>query len=439
MLFYFIFSINYLNKFGVYSLKNQFKMPSFGFDANGTYLIDVQNIPDTLSKFEIAFLNKKQYKKYFFKFFPPSICEMQNIQKYTITYYQHILEGKFDEKIELYPFLLRCEPMYEKFDLTIYTEYRNPTTYLDNRMVNGIYGELAICLIYILLAAAWIFNLIKNSQSKNELHYYITAIILLFTFSHILRFFELRQMDKTDNTKYYTNFRIFFNFLCGTFTCFFILVCSEGFCILVDTIPKQRIIMSVIVSMLLNGSLYFTFYYNFSENYVKIVFLDLVFLIFYGYELFQATKRANAQIAALLLSDTDQAGIKNKKYIDFQRILIVILIVLISLLILSNISFLIPSWVNELFVSLIEIGIICATAFIFMPKSQFSSSGITRRLIEDDGDDDGAQTIGVESTMDGDEIPLMSLDGPTPNQPLLQETNSSKNGKKVNGNNYLFL
>lgn len=425
-------------------------MPSFGFDSNGTYLIDI-NIPQVIqSEIQIAFLNKKQYIRNFFKFFPPSICDLTDVPKYNLNFNNHILQGQFDSKIDLYPFLLRCYPIYDSYDLPIITEYRNPTTCLDNRMVNGIYGEMFIFILHIVVLLLWTTNWIYSTRKLNFIQNCITATIVWFTISHIVRFFELKRLFKTDETKLLTNFRIFFNFLSATFCCFFFLLCSEGFCILTDTIPNQRIITFFIVSSLFSGCLFLTYYYDLAENFFKIVFLDMFCFIFYGYELFEATKRANVHIESLLLSAADSANsqnyaslFKNKQYKLFQRILIVVLCSVFFCLVFRHFSFLFKNWLIELFVNLIELSIVVATAVIFRPMKKNSSpienAEISSRLIIDDNED--------SYSVDDDGIPLNSIDstgnylrnGPTPDQPLLQQEQDTKSDKKSNGNKFTFI
>ena len=184
MLIYLILSVLYRNQFHIYTAKSQYEMPSFGFDANGTYFIDFENIPpDYQTPLQVAFLNKKEYKKIFFKFFPPSICDLLYIPKFEINSSQHILKGTFTEKIELYPFLLRCDVFSDILDITVITEYHNPTTYLDNRMTKGINAEMAICILCFIFSISWLINLFYNFNSLNGLHYCITAIIFCFMFT----------------------------------------------------------------------------------------------------------------------------------------------------------------------------------------------------------------------------------------------------------------
>ena len=455
MLFYLIFSIIYRRKFSIYTSKNQFELPSFGFDANGTYFINIEDIPSDLqTDIQIAFLNKKEYKNYFFTFFAPSICDLKDITKFDINSSSHILKGTFSKKTDLYPFILRCDAVFEYLDVTAITEYRNPTTFLDNRMVKGIKGEMAICVLYFIFSIVWLCIWFLNFHHQNGLHYWITAIIFLFMFSHILRFCELQRLDKTNDSKTLTNSRIIFNYLGTTFCCLFFLLGSEGYCILIDSLSIQRFLTAFIVSALFAGCIYLTIYYNFSENLNMIIILDFVSVILYGHELYSAMKRANVQVVALLLaasnSDTSQSAsslVKNTQYIHFQRILIAVLVIIITFLLFYYISFLIQNWIIELIKNLTEISVLAVTAFLFRPRKKSISTSITdisNKLIDDDNEN---TTNDINNEIDGDEIPLSSIDsqtdylrnGPTPDQPLLQMTPSTEKENKVDGNNYVFL
>lgn len=425
-------------------------MPSFGFDANGTYYIELDLPMRSQSSAQIAFLNKKQYMKYFFKFFPPSICDMDDIPKYDFDLKNKTLKGRFTEKVDIYPFLLRCYQIIDKYEIKIHTEYRNPTTFLDNQLVNGIYGEMTVFIMYIIFFFIWILYFVKISQRANMLQNVITAIILLFTISHVFRFFELKQLDKMDVSKGLTNLRIFFNFLIATVSCFFILFCSEGFCILNDSLSNQRNVTFVIVSLLFSGSLFLTFYSDFSNNYYQIVFLDFFCFILFSYELFESLKHASVQIESLLLSASNSGNspnnssiLRNKQYKLFHRIFVAILCSLVFCLAFYDFSFLIKKWLNELFVNLLIMSIVAAAAVIFRPiKSVFSidSNEIADRLIIEDAENE-------YSADNDDEIPLNSIDGtsntlrnaPTPDQPLLQQEPNAKSNKKTNGNKFNYL
>lgn len=455
MILYLLISIAYRRKFVIYTSRSQYELPSFGFDANGTYLIDIEDIPsDSQTELKIAFLNKNDYKNYFFKFFPPSICDLQGIPKFDINYSQHTLKGTFPTKTDLFPFIIRCDTVFEYLDFTILTEYHNPTTFLDNRMVKGIKGEMSICVLYFAFSIAWLANWFLNFHHQRGLHYCLTAIIFLYMFSHILRFCELQQLDKSDNSKKLTNSRIIFSYFAATFCCLFFLLGSEGYCILIDSLPIQRILTTFIVSALIAGCLYLTIYYNFAENLNMIILLDFVSVILYAHELISAMKRANVQVIALLLtasnSGTNQSAssiIKNQQYIYFQRIMIAVLSLIIFFLILNYISFLFQKWIYDLLQNLAEISILAFTAFIFRPRKSSSTSPspteISNKLIDDDND---SIINDNENEIDGDEIPLSSIDStdylrnsPTPDQPLLQMTPSSEKDKKVDGNDYAFL
>lgn len=452
MFFCLILSIAYRSKFVIYTSKSQYEMPSFGFDANGTYFIDILNIPtDIQSQIQIAFLNKKEYKNYFFKFFPPSICDLQNIPKYYLNSSHHAIKGTFSEKIDLFPFLLRCDTIFEYLDLTVITEYQNPTTHLDNRMVKGINAQMFICILFFALSIVWLANLFFNFKSFNGLHNCITIIILFFMFSHMLRFCELQKLDKSDDSNGITNSRIIFSYFGATFLCLFFLIGSEGYCTLIDSLSNQRIFQDLLMSAFFCGCLYLTLYFHFSENFNMIIILDLVAAVLYGHELFSAMKRANVQVVALLLAasnaDADQGATsfqKNRQYNYFQRILMAVLSIIIFFLLFSYIFFLLQNWLIELFIDLSEISVLCVTAFIFRPRKSSSlapSSGIENRLIDDDNENI------INDVDNGDEIQLNSLDnttdilrnGPTPDQPLLQQNPSAEHDKKVNGNNYVFL
>ena len=189
MILYLLISIAYRRKFVIYTSKSQYELPSFGFDANGTYLIDIEDIsPDLQSEIQIAFLNKKDYKNHFFSFFPPSLCDLHNIFRESINISHHTLKGTFSKKTDLYPFIIRCDTVFEYLDFTILTEYHNPTTFLDNRMVKGIKGEMSICVLYFAFSIAWLANCFLNFHHQSGLHYCLTAIIFFYMFSHILRF-----------------------------------------------------------------------------------------------------------------------------------------------------------------------------------------------------------------------------------------------------------
>lgn len=457
MLLYFIFSITYRKEFTIYSSKKQYQLPSFGFDANGTYYIEVDKIPEYMhAGLQIAFLNRKQYKSYFFKFFPPSICDLQDNEKFYISANNNILQGTFSEKIELYPFLLRCNSISDTFSLKITTEYRNPTTYLDNRMVNGIYGEITTCILYFIFLVAWFINWFRSSPKQNGLHHCITAIILLFSFSHILRFFELQRLNHTDNSNFLTNARILLRYLGSTFCCYFILLASEGYCILTDTINNQRKLIKFIVSSIFSASLFLTVYFNDSESYNKIFFLSIFCFVFYGYEFYTSIKRANLQLATFLLSSSNSESNsetveKNKLFNNFQKILIVILVLIIVILTLNHIAFLIQNWLVELFENFIEITVIAITAFLFRAKKKkndvifgvLRNEGLNRRLIDDNDD---SYSIGDDEG-EKDEIPLVSIEStsdylrnaPTPDQPLLQESQNAKSDKKSKGKKFSFI
>lgn len=455
MILYLLISIAYRRKFVIYTSRSQYELPSFGFDANGTYLIDIEDIPsDSQTELKIAFLNKNDYKNYFFKFFPPSICDLQGIPKFDINYSQHTLKGTFPTKTDLFPFIIRCDTVFDYIDLTILTEYRNPTTFLDNRMVKGIRGEMAICILYFIFSIAWLSNWFFNFHYHSGIHYIISTIILLYMFTHILRFCELQQLDKSDNSKTLTNSRIIFSYLGATFCFLLFLLGSEGYCILLESLPIQRILTAFIVSALLSGCIYLTIFYNFAENLNMIIILDFVGVILYGHELLSSLKRANVQVIALLLaasnSGTNQGAssiIKNKQYINFQRIMIIVLSGIIFFLLFKYFSFLVKTWIFELLQNLAEITILAITAFLFRPRKIFSSpssTGISNRLIDDDNE---SVINDIENENDGDEIPLSSIESqsdylrntPTPDQPLLQMTPSSETEKKVDGNDYMFL
>ncbi|OHT08664.1 hypothetical protein TRFO_22750 [Tritrichomonas foetus] len=424
MIFSLFFIILYKKKVSVYTSRSQFLLPDFGFDENGTYSIDVDIPPDFQQHLQLSFLDSEGYRKISVSFFPPLVCDM-DYPKYDINFTNHIFNGTIENKTTLYPFLLRCEEnIFSYIDITATVTYKNPTTYLDNRLVTGISSQMAMSIIFFTFSIIWIVNWILNFKYQIGLHYCLTATILSVMFYHAIRFCELKQLDKSDDSKGFTGARITFKWISASIFAFFLLLAAHGFCVVVDTISRKKVLLSAFYSAFFIGCMSFLLYYNYGSNRNILMIFTLISAVLYGHELIVNLSHASYQLVALLLAASNSGlptgtpiFLKNDLYLHFQRILLAILLLVMTYLAINSFSYAIPLWAIEFIGQSMELGILLSLAYLFRLRK---SSHSDYHHIDD----------GIE----GDDIPLRTLDnpadyisgGPSPTQPLLIQTPSGE-------------
>ena len=422
----FIFLIFYRKTFTIYTGRYKYELPSFGFDENGTYLIEIDNIHDSDDPLQIAFLNKEQYKVQLFSFIQPFICNL-DCPKYEINSTFNQISGIMTESDVLYPFLLRCHDYsFSAMKLKGHVEYKNPNSYLDNRLRKGIVPQMIICIIIFLLLIVWIGNWFYNFNLQIGLHYSLTATFLIFMFYNVLRFGELKALDKSDDSKGFTELRITCYWLAYTSLSFFMLLAANGFCIVADSVSRIKLIRSAVISILFISFLFFFFFLDTGSYQSLVMILALLSGFFYFYEIAVNIRKASIQVVALLLAESNSGlsgstsvmFLKNNLYRNFNRIFLAIIILICLYLCLTTFSYTIDLWIIEFLGKIMELGILVSLGILFRLTKP---SQTNYRQIDDEN----------HTGLADDEIPLRELENPVdflsssnPNQPLLLQTPS---------------
>ncbi|OHS93184.1 hypothetical protein TRFO_11999 [Tritrichomonas foetus] len=407
MVFCFLFfTITFRKTTHIYTYLKQYELANFGFDDNGYYSFNFSIPEDLTDDLHIVLLNSttffQQKRKSFGQF---NLCQNETIPKIMVNKSNSFINGTIEDKTILYPYLLRCTPNGDIFiKLTVHEQHQNPSSFLDNRLYNGKSSQIFIVALFLVLAISWGVNWGLHFDVQHPLHYCLSCVIISFLLTHILRTIELNVLHKSDNSHGLTEAHVFFVWLSFTLLCFFLLIASHGYGIVVDSISIRILSLYVIISIWFVSFPIVLIYGDPGQGENFIYLLVLIGILTFGYFLLTNIRREAAQAVGLSISlsnsfngtkdnSSSSTFLKNQLYKYFTYILLGGAILYVIYLAIDIAVLQMPLWASEMTYGLIEI--------IFV--SSFSLLFIIRRNYQEIG---------------GDEVPLTSFE--STERPLLQ-------------------
>lgn len=372
----FLFLLSFRSKYRIYSSLQQTKLEDFGFDNNGTFSYSFQ-IPETFEdNISLLLLNSTLYaeqRKSIFGYILFTLCDNETLLNMAVSVNQSHpkFSGKIEKKTVIYPYLLRCNTSNSEFlDLNLLIEYRNQNSFLDTRIRPAIISNLVIFILYLIFIGVWFANWAFHFEMKIHLHNILTITLFLFSLAQVLRYYELKVLDKSDESHGLTEIRLGFVTISFFFLSLFLLFVSYGLNICFEKIPWYLIIVYIVLSLWVSIFPNLYFHAQFGKNQRYVVLMIFIGAVAFVIAMIINAKHSMARVIPLLLASPSTlpatfAYLINGIYYSFLWCVLSIIFssFVVGILFLTVPT--IPIWVDELLLDLIVLFGLIAFCFVF--------------------------------------------------------------------------
>lgn len=239
-----IFAFISLSSSFEYEFQNRFhhnlltiQLPSYGFEANGTYEISI--ISDKMVYGKLFFLQRRD--KVIFAEQYESICKNDHPQISDLNFTENSVDnqitfsGKIPNEGVYYLLFIHCGVTYSEYSVNV--KYFNPKLKEDFREhmikpLKFLFSKLFFCINII-----WVINGYVFSGFRIRLHTVFTLIPLFRSFGLYLSI--------------YSHFSYVFHIIYYTLTLFTLLAVGRGWCTFIYQLPPKYIVSSIFSSFLL--------------------------------------------------------------------------------------------------------------------------------------------------------------------------------------------
>lgn len=375
MVYFLVFFLLFYRKnVKIHAFSKQLSLKSFGFTKNGNFSFDF-TIPESFDDhIKLVLLNSLTYsqqeRNFFGKF---DLCSNKTIvnQGIIINNKTQSYSGTIKYKTVIYPFLLKCESddsFNSKLNLLI--KFQNPFTFLDLRIRPEITVQLVISIFFAILFFIYMINFFYHITFRIYLHQILTFSIVTFLTSHILRYFELIVLDKSDDSHHLTQFHLIFVWTSYFLIVLFFLFMSYGLSIINDTILIRQAIICIIISVWITFFPLLYIYHDIGPNQKYVLFLIIVGIIIFIVFMTLNIRSSSSQIIKFLMKSPHSIP-EDLIYLDhriYSWVLSCVLCVCFMITVFVILYITCPEWCTwslELTISLIELISLSMFAYLF--------------------------------------------------------------------------
>lgn len=371
------FLLGYRKSINIYTHVKQLSLQSFGFKKNGNFSFQF-SIPNTYDdQFLLVLLDYLTYfqqeRNFFGRF---DLCLNQTILNQGIIINKTIrsYSGTINYNTIIYPFLLQCESD-NSFNsiLNVLVRYQNPTTFLDFRIQPEIKVQLIIFISFAIFFTVYLINWFFHMSFHIYLHQVLTFSILSFLISHVLRYFELKLLDKSNNSHHFTQFHIIFTWISYFLIFLFFFFMSNGLSIINTNVPLGKAILFIIVSFWISFFPILYFYYDLGPNQNYMLFLIIAGILVFVAIMIINIRSTSSKIDKFLMKSSFSIP-EDLVYLDHRLInrftigILFICFMIVSFIIIYIVCPKWYIWVLELSVSVIELISLSILAYLFRLK-----------------------------------------------------------------------
>jgi hypothetical protein len=283
--------------------------------------------------------------------------------------------GFSDSRQILYFRLANCKHQQNQeaiADAILTLTCQNPTSHQDFRWYGVLSAKLFTISALSVIIALWIINWILHFRVQIGIHYLITTMFASVLIMTIVRYLELRALDKEHTAPVLTPIRVVLVISSASAFCITFLMATKGWCIIRDEISCAEFFRSCFASFFFITLGAIAFYLEPGTIQIIVVFVAVLFVALFVRELFTSVNDASLHVMAHLLAISN-AGIDPettpvyKKHMMYQRLHLGIIVGCVFMLLKAAmiIANAFNFWLDELITDLIMVAGAAGFAVIF--------------------------------------------------------------------------
>ena len=303
-MFYLLLQLFFFERYHIHTKRRFIPLPSFGFKKGGNYSFIFRDQFFDLNIDTDLFLVNSSSIESFLKDFNGD--NKGNYLYFEVKNTSKSIKGNISGNTVLYPYLVRINEVLisRTLDTVIEVRYRNPTTFLDSRIVNAIPTELIFTIFYFVVICGWITNWILNWNIQIQLHYHLSFVFVIAMLLHFVKWSNLRQLDKSDYSSF-SSLAIGIQYAFYGVLIILALEIAKGFCIVNNNLKPNDYLWYFLLSFgFVISILFYNYDFDSLDSFIIIIGI-FIFLMLIIREIHLSLDETTIQFYALLLTQSD--------------------------------------------------------------------------------------------------------------------------------------